>query len=236
MLSFGTGQTGFSASGLVNGETVGSVTITASGGVSANDTAGTYTLTPSDATGGTFVPGNYKVFYNTGVLTVTGGPAPTPTPTPSPTPEPTPTPTPEPTPTPSPTPAPAPTFGQWISTYGLSVENSSATADPDHDQLANLMEYYMGSNPTNASAESLISSNNLTATPSSMSLIYQRSTNTTGVTGSVVWTTTLTNTNWTTDGVVENVQNRGTHEEVTATVTNAPSDAAKFMRLRVQQQ
>jgi hypothetical protein len=221
-LTFGTGQTGFSASGLVNGETVGSVTIIASGGTSANEPAGTYTLTPSDATAGTFAPDNYKIFYNTGVLTVVGGPAPTPTPTP--------------TPTPSPTPAPAPTFAQWISTYGLSVENSSATADPDHDQLPNLMEYYMGSNPTNASAESIVSSNNLTAGSTSMSLIYQRSTNTTGVTGNVVWTTTPTNTNWTTNGVVENVQNRGTHEEVTAMVTNAPSDAAKFMRLRVQHQ
>jgi hypothetical protein len=223
-LFFGAGQTGFSASGLVNGETVGSVTIAASGGTLANEPAGTYTLTPSDATGGTFAPGNYKIFYNTGVLTVVGGPAPTPTPTPGP------------TPTPSPTPAPAPTFGQWISTYGLSAENSSATADPDHDQLPNLMEYYMGSNPTNASAESIVSSNNLTAAPTSMSLIYHRSTNTTGVTGNVVWTTTLTNTNWTANGVVENVQDRGTHEEVTATVTNAPNDAVKFMRLRVQEQ
>ncbi len=71
-LTLGAGQSEFSAGGLVNAETVGSVTITASGGTGANDVVGTYTLTPSAATGGTFDPSNYSIIYNTGVLTVTG--------------------------------------------------------------------------------------------------------------------------------------------------------------------
>ncbi|MFM8809778.1 MAG: MBG domain-containing protein, partial [Chthoniobacterales bacterium] len=108
-LSFGPGQTGFGASGLVNGEIVGSITITASGGTSADDPAGTYTLTPSAATGGTFTPSNYSIIYNTGTLTVEPAPTPSPTPTPTPTPEPSPTPTPEPSPTPTPEPSPTPT-------------------------------------------------------------------------------------------------------------------------------
>lgn len=71
-LPLGAGQTGFSASGLVNGETIGSVTITADGGTSANDAAGTYLIYPSDATGGTFSPSNYNIAYSEGQLTVTG--------------------------------------------------------------------------------------------------------------------------------------------------------------------
>jgi hypothetical protein len=55
--------------GLQNGETIGSVTLTASGGgelASAN--AGTYTITPSAPMGGTFNINNYNVSYATGTL------------------------------------------------------------------------------------------------------------------------------------------------------------------------
>lgn len=71
-LSLGAGQTDFSAAGLVAGETVGSVTLAATGGTSANDAAGTYFIYPSDATGGTFSPSNYNITYSEGQLTVTG--------------------------------------------------------------------------------------------------------------------------------------------------------------------
>ena len=73
-LSLGAGQTGFSSTGLVAGETIGSVTLAATGGTSANDAAGTYLLYPSDATGGTFSPSNYNITYSEGQLTVTGQP------------------------------------------------------------------------------------------------------------------------------------------------------------------
>ncbi|NDE17149.1 hypothetical protein EBZ80_19690 [bacterium] len=69
--SYGANQTNnFTSSGLQNGETIGSVTITASGGTAATDTATTYTLTPSAATGGTFTASNYSITYSTGTLTV----------------------------------------------------------------------------------------------------------------------------------------------------------------------
>ncbi len=68
--TYGAGQSAFDSVGLVLGETIGSVTITASGGAAANAAAGTYSLTPSGATGGTFGPGNYTVTYVAGTLTV----------------------------------------------------------------------------------------------------------------------------------------------------------------------
>ena len=68
--TYGSGSTAFTASGLKNGETIGSVTITASGGAGATAAAGNYTLTPSAPVGGTFNPDNYDLVFNPGTLTV----------------------------------------------------------------------------------------------------------------------------------------------------------------------
>ena len=67
-----TGSTAFTPTGLQNGETVGTVTLTyGSGGLSATDAAGaTSTITPSAASGGTFTAANYAITYAPGVLTV----------------------------------------------------------------------------------------------------------------------------------------------------------------------
>jgi autotransporter-associated beta strand protein len=68
-----TGSTAFTSSGLMNGETVGTVTLDYSAGaLDAGDLPGaTSTITPSAATGGTFNPSNYNtIVYNTGRLTV----------------------------------------------------------------------------------------------------------------------------------------------------------------------
>jgi len=74
ILPLGAGPTGFSSAGLVLGETIGSVTLSATGGKSANDAAGTYLIYPSDATGETFNPSNYDITYSEGQLVVTGVP------------------------------------------------------------------------------------------------------------------------------------------------------------------
>ena len=63
--------TGFTATGLVNGETVGSVTETSPGAPATAAAPGPYVITPSSATGGTFTPANYAITYATGALTVT---------------------------------------------------------------------------------------------------------------------------------------------------------------------
>ena len=67
------GTSDFTAAGLLNSETIGSVTLTASGspaGTAANAAVGAYTITPSAATGGTFTPANYAITYTNGTLTV----------------------------------------------------------------------------------------------------------------------------------------------------------------------
>ena len=77
------GTTGFTSSGLQNGETIGGVTLTTNDttSTSGNYKAGTYTITPSAATGGTFSASNYSISYanaptgltvNAKALTVTG--------------------------------------------------------------------------------------------------------------------------------------------------------------------
>ena len=68
--TYGVGSTAFTSTGLQNGETIGSVTITASGGTGATDPVGSYTLTPSAATGGNFSAANYNIGYDNGTLTV----------------------------------------------------------------------------------------------------------------------------------------------------------------------
>lgn len=69
-LVLGAGQTGFTSSGLVPGQSIGTVTL-ASPGAASSAAAGTYAITPSAATGGSFDPNNYDIAYLDGVLTVT---------------------------------------------------------------------------------------------------------------------------------------------------------------------
>jgi gliding motility-associated-like protein len=71
-----TGSTNFTQSGLQNGESIGSVTLTYGAGGSLNAALGTYpgSITPSAPTGGTFLIGNYTVNPFTGDLTVNKAP------------------------------------------------------------------------------------------------------------------------------------------------------------------
>jgi len=72
--TYGAGSTAFTSSGLQNGESIGSVTISANGGASATASVGSYTLTPSAATGGSFSAANYTITYQSGTLSVTPAP------------------------------------------------------------------------------------------------------------------------------------------------------------------
>lgn len=69
--SYGAGSTAFVASGLQYSDTVGSITVNATGGTAATDSVGGYLLTPGAATGGTFNSANYSLVYSNGTLTVT---------------------------------------------------------------------------------------------------------------------------------------------------------------------
>jgi len=76
ILTFGAGQNGFTANGLVAGEEISTVTLVASGGVNAQDPVGSYSITPSDPMGGAlnrFRPENYAFTFMNGTLTVRAG-------------------------------------------------------------------------------------------------------------------------------------------------------------------
>ncbi|MFY7886474.1 MAG: YDG domain-containing protein, partial [Dolichospermum sp.] len=67
-----TGITAFTATGLQNSETIGSVTMTYGYGAAAPDTVGVNLtgVTPSAATGGTFTASNYSITYTSNKLSV----------------------------------------------------------------------------------------------------------------------------------------------------------------------
>ncbi len=69
-LVLGAGNTNFTTSGIANNETIGSVTLTASGGTGADDAPGLYDITPTAATGGTFSATNYIITYIPGQFEV----------------------------------------------------------------------------------------------------------------------------------------------------------------------
>ena len=66
----------FTTAGLVNSETVASVTETSPGTVATAVVPGPYAITPSAATGGSFTPTNYAITYVDGALLVTPAPVP----------------------------------------------------------------------------------------------------------------------------------------------------------------
>ena len=68
---FNAGSSAFTSSGLVSGQTIGSVTLTAVGGAAQFDAAGSYAIVPANATGETFLAANYSISYASGVLSVT---------------------------------------------------------------------------------------------------------------------------------------------------------------------
>jgi hypothetical protein len=72
----GSGSTAFTSSGLQNGETIGSVTITYGNGAGASDAVGTYSsqVTPSAATGGPFTALNYSISFVAGDIIVSDVP------------------------------------------------------------------------------------------------------------------------------------------------------------------
>lgn len=67
--TFSFNGTEFTSSGLVAGESIGTVLLTSSGSA-AGTVAGTYAITPSNAVGGTFNPINYSITYIDGEMVV----------------------------------------------------------------------------------------------------------------------------------------------------------------------
>jgi len=202
---------GFTTSGLVVGEKVDKVTLTASGGTAAEDATGSYAITPSDAAAlpsippNPFRPENYTISYINGTLTVLDAPT-------------------------------LITISDWATNNGLTGTNGLPDADPDGDGMSNLMEFYLGLSPTNSSGSGggFVMTNGPSNT---VSMTYLRAKGVTGVTPAVQACGDLSGTNWGTNGVVETVKDAvdPRYEEVTATVTNPPGATRMFMRLKVSQ-
>ena len=205
ILVLGAGQTNFTSSGLVNGETIGSVTLTASGGTQAEDPVGTYDLIPSAATGGTFTLSNYSALYNSGTLMVLDVPT-------------------------------IVTIEDWAKQFpGLT--DSTPAADPDGDGMSNLMEFFLGLDPTQSGGTSGPVMTLSNGPSNTLTMTYRRAKGVAGVSAGVQTIGDLSNTNWGTNGVQETVVPSADplYEDVTVRVTNAPGETRKFMRLKVSQ-
>ncbi|NBR70412.1 MAG: hypothetical protein EBT69_09605 [Verrucomicrobia bacterium] len=125
------------------------------------------------------------------------------------------------------------TLSEWASQNGLSGAAAAPDADPDGDGMMNLMEYYLGLSPTSSSGSGEVFSLSK-GSNNTFSLTYRRAKGITGVSSAVQATGDISSSSsWGTSGVQETVVDKGSYEEVTATVTNAPGETKKFMRLRV---
>jgi len=206
-LLLGVGQTKFTSSGLVAGERIGTVTLTANGGTASNALAGTYLITPSDPVAprtippNTFLAANYAFTYVDGTLMVVD----------------------------------AVTLSDWAAQKGLTGDNALPNADPDRDGMSNLMEFYLGLDPAQSggNSESVMTVSN--GPSNTVSMTYRRAKGISGVSAAVQANGDLSSASWDTNGVQETVTDKGDYEEVTATVTNPPGATRMFMRLKVSQ-
>jgi hypothetical protein len=126
-------------------------------------------------------------------------------------------------------------FGAWIAGYpGLS--DATELGDPDNDRVANLAEYFFGSDPSLSDGSNAISVVRTNSTE--IHLDYRRSMTATGVAHSVKWKSDLSSADpWSTSNVSDVVlSNTSNFEWRRATVPVQPGETSKFLRLEVQQQ
>jgi len=204
-LNMGRGQTQFTFDGLVSGERIGTVTLTADGGTASDALPGKFLITPSEPVAPRTIPMNpfqalnYAFTYIDGILTVTDAPT-------------------------------TITFTDWATENGLSGADAAPDADPDGDGVLNLMACYMALDPKGG--QGMVGYGLKPVTDGSLSLTYRRSKRVTGVSATVQASGDLSSS-WNTPSVQESVVDKGTYEEVTATVTTPTGSTKMFMRLRV---
>ena len=126
-------------------------------------------------------------------------------------------------------------FAAWIAGYsGLS--DATELGDPDNDRVANLAEYFFGSDPglsDGSNATSIVRTNS-----TEIHLDYRRSMSATGVAHSVKWKSDLSSADpWSASNVSDVVlSNTSNFEWRRATVPVQPNESHKFLHLEVQQQ
>ena len=124
-----------------------------------------------------------------------------------------------------------------MTTFGLSGTSAEAGADPDGDGLANLTEYAMGGNPTNAAGGlgPTVSTTNTNGT-NWLRFAYRARTNDAALVIQPVFKVNLTETNWSTNGVVQKVLGQpagdGVHEDQ-VWQTPVGVESRRFLKLNI---
>jgi hypothetical protein len=210
VLTLGPNQTtGFVATGLAPGEKVDKVTLTASAGTATNAPAGTYSIIASDAAALPSIPPNPFRPENYSISYVAGTLQVLDA-------------------------VVAVSFNDWVSKYP-TLTDTNLVADPDGDGMSNLMEYFFGLDPTKSGGTSGPIMTLTNGPSNTVSMTYRRAKGLTNVESAVQTISNLSSTNWGTNGVTEEVTDKGDYEEVKVTVTNPPGATKMFMRLRVSQ-
>lgn len=121
---------------------------------------------------------------------------------------------------------PASDYNAWVASYsGLS--DPSATADPDHDGLPNLVEYHLGLPPNSPTTAAVV----LARAASNVTLTWRRHKGTAS-TGHAEWSDNLVI--WSTTGITETVTEDNANDQlVTATLPITAAMPKKFLRLHV---
>jgi hypothetical protein len=128
-------------------------------------------------------------------------------------------------------------FASWISIYELTEANAEAGADPDGDGLANLAEYALAGVPTNSSTSILPVVSTLTTNGTNwLRFAYRARTNDAALVIQPVFKVNLTETNWSTNGVVQKVSGQsagdGVHEDQ-VWQTPVGAEARRFLKLNI---
>ncbi len=135
------------------------------------------------------------------------------------------------------TPLPQDSLTTWAAQYGLTGPQGEAGADPDGDGFANLAEYALGGNPTNVTGSfgPAVSTTNTSGT-NWMRFTYRARTNDGALVIQPVFKVSLTETNWSTNGVVQKVSGQsagdGVHEDQ-EWQTPIGDETRKFLRLNI---
>ena len=103
---------------------------------------------------------------------------------------------------------PTQSYAAWVAFYGLAPAQSGFTADPDADGVNNLLEYYLGLNPTVAEA-AVVPSGKIEG--SQFVFRYTHAKSTTGVTAEVQTSTDLLT--WAPAGIAPQLESETTDQE-----------------------
>ncbi len=120
-------------------------------------------------------------------------------------------------------------FDTWIGGFS-GISETSATADPDRDGLANLLEHALGGHPGHRDAADLLA---WERSESGIAIVYRRSKTAAGTGLSAEWSPAPGVAVWRTEGIVdERIEDAPDHEIRRAFLALEAQEPRKFMRLR----